>query len=325
MTARSAISLPYRAPVWLPGGHLQTIYPLARHAAAPAYRRERWETPDADFIDVDFVDCADRDAPLVVLFHGLEGSSHSHYATALMQALGAHGWGGAVAHFRGCSGEPNRLPRAYHSGDSAEIDWILRRLRVLHPRRAICASGVSLGGNALLKWAGEQEVAAGDIVQSVAAVCAPLDLAAAGLALQRGFSQLYARHFLATLKLSAAEKLERFPKLFDAARMHAARNLREFDDAVTAPLHGFRDAADYWRRASSKPWLPGIRLPALVINTLNDPFLPWQALPGAKEVSASVTLDYPAGGGHVGFVSGAFPGHLDWLPQRLLAFFDRTV
>ena len=325
MTARPAIALPYRAPVWLPGGHLQTIYPLARHAAAPAYRRERWETPDADFIDVDFVDCADRVAPRVVLFHGLEGSSHSHYAMALMQALGAHGWGGAVAHFRGCSGEPNRLPRAYHSGDSAEIDWILRRLRDTFPQRRIYAAGVSLGGNALLKWAGEQEAAARDVVQAVAGVCAPLDLTAAGRALQQGFSLLYAKHFLVTLKASSQAKLRRFPGLFDEGRMRAAETLYDFDDAVTAPLHGFRDAGDYWRRASSKPWLPGIRLPALVINALNDPFLPRQALPGAKEVSASVRLDYPAGGGHVGFVSGAFPGNLDWLPQRLLAFFDRTV
>jgi predicted alpha/beta-fold hydrolase len=239
-----------------------------------------------------------------------------------MQALADRGWSGAVPHFRGCSGEPNRLPRAYHSGDSAEIDWILRRLRARFPQRTLFASGVSLGGNALLKWAGEQEGAARDVVQAVAGVCAPLDLTAAGRALQQGFSLVYAKHFLGTLKASAGAKLARFPGLFDEARMRAAGNLYEFDDAVTAPLHGFRDAGDYWRRSSSKPWLGAIHLPTLVLNALNDPFLPRQALPAPQEVSTAVTLEYPSGGGHVGFVAGPFPGRLGWLPQRLLAYFE---
>lgn len=321
---------PYAAPPWLPGGHAQTIWPVIRKPAPPSYRRERWETPDGDFIDVDWLDVPEvagtplavPPSPLVVLFHGLEGSSSSHYAAALMHALAERGWAGVVPHFRGCSGEPNRLPRAYHSGDSAEIDWILRRLRARFLQRTIFAAGVSLGGNALLKWAGEQAGAACDVVQAVAGVCAPLDLTAAGRALQEGFSLVYAKHFLGTLKASAGAKLARFPGLFDEARMRAARNLYEFDDAVTAPLHGFRDAGDYWRRASSKPWLGGIRLPALVLNAQNDPFLPRQALPAPQEVSTAVTLEYPSGGGHVGFVSGDFPGRLGWLPQRLLAHFD---
>lgn len=316
---------PYRAPAWLPGGHAQTIWPVLRKGVPPAYRRERWETPDGDFIDVDWLDMAqEAAAPLVVLFHGLEGSSASHYAGALMHALARRGWAGAVPHFRGCSGEPNRLPRAYHSGDSDEIDWILRRMRERFPHRPIFATGVSLGGNALLKWAGERETAAHDVVQAVAAVCAPLDLTAAGQALQQGFSLAYAKHFLVSLKSSAEAKLARFPDVFDGTRMRSAKTLYDFDDAVTAPLHGFRDAADYWRRASSKPWLGGIRLPALVLNALNDPFLPRQALPNNRGVSASVTLEFPAAGGHVGFVTGAFPGHLAWLPQRLLEFFSHA-
>ena len=315
--------IPYRAPAWLPGGHAQTIWPIVRKGAPPSYRRERWDTPDGDFIDVDWLATPEEaGAPLVVLFHGLEGSSASHYAAALMQALARRGWGGAVPHFRGCSGEPNRLPRAYHSGDSAEIDWILQRLRRLFPQRRLFAAGVSLGGNALLKWAGEQEDSARDVVQALAAVCAPLDLTAAGQALQQGFSLVYAKRFLVTLKANSRAKLARFPGLFDERRMLSARTLYDFDDAVTAPVHGFRDAADYWRRASSKPWLGGVRLPALVLNALNDPFLPRQALPGPQQVSASVRLEYPEAGGHVGFVSGAFPGHLGWLPQRLLDFFD---
>ncbi len=314
---------PYVAPAWLPGGHAQTIWPVVRKPAPPPYRRERWETPDGDFIDIDWLAAPEAaGAPLVVLFHGLEGSSASHYAAALMHALAGRGWGGAVPHFRGCSGEPNRLPRAYHSGDSAEIDWILRRLRDRFPQRTIFAAGISLGGNALLKWAGEQEGGAPGVVQALAGVSAPLDLAAAGRALQAGFSLVYAKHFLATLKVSAGAKLARFPGLFDEARMRAARNLYEFDDAVTAPLHGFRDAGDYWRRAAAKPWLGGVRLPALVLNARNDPFLPHQALPTAREVSAAVTLEFPAGGGHAGFADGPFPGRPGWLPRRLLAFFD---
>jgi predicted alpha/beta-fold hydrolase len=312
---------PYRAPKWLPGGHAQTLYPLLIKPDLPAYRRERWETPDADFIDLDWVD-SDPAAPLLILFHGLEGSSHSHYACALMQAALGRGVGGVVAHFRGCSGESNRQPRAYHSGDSNEIDWILRRLRRQFPKRVLHAVGVSLGGNALLKWLGEREFHAVDIVQAAAAVSAPLDLSACGHHLARGFNHVYTQHFLATLKAGAAEKLKQFPGIFDGSRMRRARNLYEFDDVVTAPLHGYLGADDYWRRASAKPLLRGIRIPTLVLNARNDPFLPAHALPNDTQISAKVTLDQPHEGGHVGFVTGSFPGRLDWLPQRLLHFFE---
>jgi uncharacterized protein len=312
--------LPYRAPAWLPGGHAQTLYPLLIKPSLPAYRRERWDTPDGDFIDLDWID-APLDAPLLVLFHGLEGSSVSHYATALMRAAQVAGWVGTVVHFRGCSGEPNRLPRAYHSGDSAEIDWVLRRLRTRFPQRRLCVVGVSLGGNALLKWLGEQEGAANAVVDATAAVSAPLDLTACGHHLGRGFNCVYTRHFLRTLKQGAAAKLARFPGLFDGARMARSRSLYEFDDVVTAPLHGYRDADDYWRRASSKPLLRAIRVPTLLLNALNDPFLPVSALPRGTELSAAVRQETPSDGGHVGFVSGGWPGRLDWLPQRLLAYF----
>ena len=212
----------FRAPRWLPGGNLQTIWPALFSKTSPhgppAYRRERWDTPDGDFIDVDWTD-APLPAPLLVLFHGLEGSSASHYAVALMAAVQMAGWAGAVVHFRGCSGVPNRLPRAYHSGDSAEIDWVLRRLRSRFPQRHLFAAGVSLGGNALLKWLGEQELAAGAVVDAAAAVSAPLDLTACGHHLGRGFNRVYTHHFLRTLKRDAAAKLARFPGLFDGARM----------------------------------------------------------------------------------------------------------
>ncbi len=323
----SAALSTYRAPRWLPGGHSQTIYPLLIKPAPHAYRRERWETPDGDFIDLDWNDGAAEALanspgnPLVVLFHGLEGNSRSHYARSLMRALSAAGWAGVVVHFRGCSGQPNRLPRAYHSGDSDEVDWILRRLRAQHPRRAIHAVGVSLGGNVLLKWLGERGSEASHVVDAAAAVSAPVDLAACGHHLGRGLNRFYSQHFLSTLKPAAAARLRRFPGLFDAERLRAARDLYAFDDAVTAPLHGFSSADDYWRRASSKPWLRGIDVPTLLLNALNDPFLPSSALPHAGEVGAGVRVEFPAHGGHVGFVSGGPPGTLDWLPRRLIAFF----
>ena len=320
---------PYRAPRWLPGGHAQTIYAAVLvPRARVAYRRERWETPDGDFIDLDWVDEGRGSSgegrgerPLVVLFHGLEGSSRSHYALALMAALSERGMRGAAVHFRGCSGEPNRLPRAYHSGDAQEIEWILRRLRAQNSAAPLYAVGVSLGGNALLKWLGESGDGAAGIVDAAAAVSAPLDLMAAGDALGRGFNLVYARNFLETLQVKSLAKLERYPGLYDADAVRASRTLREFDNLVTAPLHGFRNTDDYWTRASSKPGLKNVRVPTLVINARNDPFLPAAALPGPADVSAAVTLEQPAEGGHVGFVSGAFPGNLGWLSRRLLVFF----
>jgi len=320
----------YRAPKWLPGGHAQTIYPLLIKPEPLPYQRERWETPDGDFIDLDWNTApkplaTDDATPLVTLFHGLEGNSNSHYAISLMRALSAIGWGGVVVHFRGCSGEINRLPRAYHSGDTEEIDWVLQRLQLHHPLRPLYAVGVSLGGNALLKWLGEREFHAVDRLRGAAAISAPVDLTACGHHLARGFNRLYTRHFLQTLKQNAIAKLQRFPGLFDEQRMLAAANLHQFDDIVTAPLHGFSSADDYWRRASSKPWLPHIRLPTLMLNAQNDPFLPARALPLRDQVSPKVKLELPRQGGHVGFVSGSLPGRLDWLPQRILHFFQHEV
>lgn len=311
---------PYQPPAWLPGGQAQTLWPLLIKPRPVGLRRERWTTPDGDFIDVDHLD-APPGAPLLVLFHGLEGSTASHYARSTAHACRAAGWRLALPHFRGCSGELNRRPRAYHSGDSAEIDWILHRLQAANDGRRVHAAGISLGGNALLKWAGESGAAAGEVVTGVAAFCAPLDLAACGHHLASGFNRIYTRHFLKTLKAVSRARLQRFPGLFDLARMQAASNLYQFDDAVTGPVHGFAGADDYWRRASAKPWLKSIAVPTLAVNPKNDPFLPSRHLPTAAEASSSVILEQPAAGGHVGFVTGPFPGRLDWLPQRLLHFF----
>lgn len=308
----------YRAPVWLPGGHLQTIIPATCVARPPvSYRRERWRCPDDDFIDVDFVD-GNAGQPLVILFHGLEGSSNSHYARALMAAIRARGWHGAVPHFRGCSGQANLAPRFYHSGDAAEIDWIVRRLAQRHGG-PVYVAGVSLGGNALLRWLGEAGHQA-ECIDAACAVSAPLNLARGGEALGRGINRLYTRMFLQTLVPKCLAKLEQFPGLFDRAALLAARDLYAFDNAVTAPLHGYRDTDDYWHRASACHVLHDITVPTLVLNAKNDPFLPGRYLP--QSAAPCVTLEYPEHGGHVGFARGAPPGRIDWLPQRILQFFD---
>ncbi len=314
----------YKAPRWLPGGHLQTIYP-ALYAPRPRVvtRRERWDTPDGDFIDLDWTThTVTVDAPLLVLFHGLEGSARSHYAQSFLAACNARGWRAVVPHFRGCSGELNRLPRAYHSGDSAEIGWVLQRLHTLHPDAPLFVVGISLGGNALAKWLGEQQQQA-NFVQAAACISAPLDLTLSALSLARGVNRLYTRNFLNTLKPKSLEKARRFPGIFDVGLMMKSRSFHEFDDIVTAPLHGFRNAQHYWQVSSGKQFLASITVPTLVLNALNDPFLPAHTLPRAHEVSKSVTLEQPRHGGHVGFPQGHFPGNLDWLPERVLRFFER--
>ena len=330
---------PFVSPAWLPGGHAQTIWPYLLPRPTVAFRRERVDAPDGDFWDFDWVDAPaamaativmqDRTSaagpsptPVVVLFHGLEGGSESHYARALMKAVPAIGWRGVIPHFRGCSGELNRAPRAYHSGDHEEVGAILAAIRNRIPAGTpTFAVGVSLGGSALLNWLGRAGSEAKRTLVAAAAVSTPLDLTAAGNALGKGLNRIYTRNFLGTLKPKSIALANRHPDLLDEIKVRRARTMFEFDDAVTAPLHGFDGAADYWRRASSKPWLPTIALPTLVLNAKNDPFVPAASLPSPGEASSHVLLEQPDDGGHVGFLTGPFPGHIDWLPSRLLHFF----
>jgi uncharacterized protein len=315
----------YHAPWWLPGGNAQTIYAakVARRytGAKPCWTRERWDTPDGDFIDVDWRSddiALSDDAPLLVLFHGLEGSSSSHYAQAFAAETQRRGWHMAVPHFRGCSGEINWAPRAYHSGDFEEIGWVLKRLRE-HHKGPMFAVGISLGGNALMRWGGEMSHAASQVVDGIASVCSPIDLTASGNAIDTGFNKaIYARMFLATMKPRAMQKLQQFPGLFDPEELMAANTLYAFDDVFTAPLHGFRNTDDYWDRASAKPGLSRVQIPALVLNARNDPFIPVICLPTHDQVSDHVTLWQPEAGGHVGFTSGVFPGDLHEMPWAVL-------
>ncbi len=335
----------YRAPFWLPGGNAQTIWPALYsrrfEGAKPTYRRERWTTPDGDFVDVDFQDAA-ATAPWLVLFHGLEGSSQSHYALAFASLARDAGLNFAVPHFRGCSGELNLAPRAYHSGDFEEIGWMLARFRARMATAAggtsraddangtsgpradsapLMAVGVSLGGNALLRWSQEAGSEATRTATAVAAVCSPLDLTAAGHAIGKGLNRLtYTPMFLRTMKPRALAKLAQHPGLFDRDKVVAAQDLHAFDDVFTGPLHGFLGVDDYWRRGSAKPHMARIRIPALVVNTGNDPFVPAQSLPTPPDVGSSVTMWRPATGGHVGFPSGTPPGHVMTMPRAVLTW-----
>jgi predicted alpha/beta-fold hydrolase len=339
MPIRVPQAMNYTAPWWLPGGNLQTIWAALRSrrflGPQPVFRRERWTTPDDDFVDVDWlVDDAPEPAivglsvqqppsqrrPLLVVFHGLEGSSASHYAEALADAARERGWACAIPHFRGCSGELNLAPRAYHSGDFVEIDWILRRFAGQHGGPVV-AVGISLGGNALMRWAGEIGADARQVVAGIASVCSPLDLTASGWAIGRGFNrQVYTRMFLKTMVPKALQKLEQHPGLFDRERLLAARDLYTFDDVFTAPVHGFRNADDYWSRASAKPHLHRVAVPALALNALNDPFVPAASLPQAADAGSHVTLWQPAQGGHVGFPLPPFPGHVRAMPDAVTGF-----
>ena len=318
----------FRAPWWQPGGHVQTIWAAlyAKVGVFPVWRRERWDTPDGDFIDIDFSSHpAGANAPTLVLFHGLEGSSSSHYAKALAQVCAQRGWHLAVPHFRGCSGEPNRLLRAYHSGDADEVDWILRRLQQ-GASGELLAMGVSLGGNALARWAGLQQQAAAELVKGAAVICAPLDLVAGGVNLGQGLNRwIYTPVFLRTLVPKALAKWQQAPGLFDRQRLQRARTLHDFDDVFTAPVHGFRDADDYWRRASAKPLLKQVAVPLLLLNARNDPFVPVHSLPTPDEVSAAVQLWQPPHGGHVGFASGAWPAHVQAMPLAVTEWLEQWL
>ena len=331
--ATTSYSAPYSAPFWLPSGHLQTIH-AAILASTPevSYRRERWELPDGDFVDVDWADSTNTkqnspanlpanlppDLPIVVLFHGLEGNSQSGYAKSLMATVQAKGWRGVVIHFRGCSGEPNRLPRVYYAGDTPEIQLLLSRVREHAPQAAIYAAGVSLGANALLKWLGESGEEAKNIINKAVAISAPMDLAASATALDTGLNRiLYTPRFIDSMRPKALAMNERFPGLLDIEKIKAAKTIHDIDNAVTAVLFGAKDADDYYAKNASKPWLNQIRLPTLILNAKNDPFIPELSLPTATEVSSFVTLEYPETGGHVGF-----SGRDNWLPNRLLEFFQ---
>jgi predicted alpha/beta-fold hydrolase len=318
---------------WLPGGHAQTIYPAffaKRRLNGPVvFRRQRLELPDGDFLDIDWLDAEQARAPTMVLFHGLEGSSASGYAQALASVCGHQGWRCAVVHFRGCSGEINRGPRAYFGGDTQDVEAALTSIRQTvsngsaqaQERGPITAVGVSLGGNALSLWASTRGAAASQWIDSLVSVSAPFDLNAAGIAVDTGLNRsIYARLFLSTMKRKAWLKAQQYPSLFDLPRVLAAKTLRVFDDAFTAPVHGFSGVDDYWTRASAKPRLSQLSIPSLLINARNDPLVPAHSLPTVSDLPSVVEVCRPETGGHVGFMAPSrlgLPGEITSFAQSL--------
>lgn len=278
-------------------------------------------TSDGDFVDLDWLDGA-GDAPVVLVLHGLEGSTGSHYVVGLLREAAARGWRAAALNFRSCSGELNRLPRFYHSGDTGDLDEVVRLLVERDPDVCLGVVGVSLGGNVLLKWLGEREVDVPKQLQGAVAISVPFDLVACARALDRGLPRLlYTTNFLRTLKAKVRRKARVFPGFVDVAAVLRARTFAQYDRALTAPLHGFADEMDYWTRSSSGPYLDRVRRPTLLINALDDPFVPSGTLPDPRRLPAGVQAEFVPGGGHVGFVEGPWPWRArSWAERRALEF-----
>jgi len=319
----------YTPAWWVPGAHLQTLWgKLVRRAPRVETRVERWTTPDGDEIELRRLDAAraSSGAPRLLLLHGLEGTINSVYLLGTLVQARVRGWAADVLIFRTCNGEMNRARRMYHSGETTDLDFVVRRLVATNPVQPLVAVGFSLGGNVLLKWLGEQGAAAPPQLVGAAAVSVPYDLERGSRHIERGFARVYGRHFLRTLRAKAHAKLRAFPGLFDVKALDRTRTLYDFDDSVTAPVHGFRNARDYYSRSSSIDFLSRIRRPTLLLSARNDPFLPREVLDRVVDVAshnACLHVEFHELGGHVGFVSGLNPFrpryYAEWRVVRFLA------
>jgi uncharacterized protein len=318
----------YRPARWLSNPHLVTMW--GKFFKAPrvlSTRTERWDTPDGDFVDVLRTD-APPDAPTFLLLHGLEGGARSHYAAGTLLEAGARGWQGNLLVFRTCGDEMNRAPRSYHSGETADLDLVVRRLLEERPHAPLVLGGVSLGGNVLLKWLGEQEGTVDSRVRAAVAVSVPFDLARSCAHMERGFTRLYGWNFLKSLKRKALEKLDQHPGIANRDRVIAARTLWEFDDAFTAVAHGFRDAADYYQRSSSIHFLDRIRVPTLLLSARDDPFHPYEVLDDVARIAdanSALRTEFTDRGGHVGFLEGAHPWRTANYAERRIVHFCESM
>ena len=317
----------YHPPWWYQGRHLQTLWgPLLRRFRRPPLRRERVDTPDGDFLDLDWLAASPAGAPLVLILHGLEGSSRSHYVSGLLRETAALGLRGVVLNFRSCSGELNRAPRLYHSGETSDLHWIIGRLLVREPSLRLGLVGVSLGGNVALKWLGERGEEAPAQAAAAVGISTPFDLAVCARALDRGLARsLYTAEFLRSLKAKVRAKAHLYDGRVDMKAAFRARTFAEYDRFVTAPLYGFADEHDYWTRCSSRAYLARIRRPCLLINAVNDPFIPAASLPEEAVVrSPWLAALFPGQGGHAGFLEGPL-GRRSWAERHALAFLRRHL
>ena len=321
--------VPYRPARWLRNPHLLTLWGrLFRRAAHFDHHIERWDTHDHDFVDIARVNARGAGKPTFLLLHGLEGRITSHYVSGTLNAASARGWQANLLIFRTCGGQTNRQARSYHSGDTDDIDFVVRRLLRERPDSPLVLAGVSLGGNALLKWLGEQGDAVDPRIVAATAVSSPFDLALCSRHIDTGFSRVYSWNFLTTLKTKAFDKIAAHPGIADAERVHRARTIWEFDDAFTGPVHGFRDAADYYSRSSSLGFLAHIRVPTLLLSAQDDPFYPAGLLDTVRSAAAlnsAITVEFVERGGHVGFVEGAHPWAVTSYCERRPAEFGQAV
>ncbi len=314
---------PFKPAWWLRNSHLQTLWPAVIRKRtlklAIELERERFELPDGDFLDLDWVN-KDAKGPIVLVLHGFEGSVNSHYAKGMLNTIDANGWRAVFMHFRGCSGEHNRLQRGYHSGDTSDLAYLVETLQKRERETNFAAIGYSLGGNILLKWLGETGKA--NPLKAAIAVSVPFELQKAANRIESGFSRFYQWYFLRCLRWRLRKKFERVPSPIDPALIEQVSSMRDFDNIFTAPLYGFRDADDYYRTTSSRQYLKFIEVPTLLVHAKDDPFMTADVIPSPAELSPSVTLEVTDAGGHVGFVSGKYPWRpVYWLEERTPLFF----
>lgn len=316
----------FKTPWWLPGAHLQTIWPTAtRRPINIEAQNERLELPDGDFLDLAWV--GSGNGPIVVVLHGLGGNIQSPYATGILQAIAMGGWRGVFMHFRGCSGVPNRLPRSYHSGETGDLHFVIHELRRRETQTPLAVIGFSLGGNVLIKWLGETGNT--NPLHAAIAVSVPFELHKSATHLSQGGRRFYQWWLLRQLRTTLKKKFTLLPAptdLIDLNKLDKLNTFWEFDDKITAPLHGFNGAADYYQRASSRPYLPLIKTPTLILQARDDPFIPVDALPEPHELAPQTHLELTENGGHVGFVTGNLPWQpIYWLEQRAVAYLQKFL
>lgn len=312
---------------WLRGPHRQTLFAAKLRPSPPiSVERERLELPDGDFLDLAWLPAphAGDDAPLVVVLHGLTGSIESKYARGLLRRVQARGWRGVLMHFRGAGEQPNRLARGYHSGDTGDFGFVLDLLRKRYPAAAMAAVGYSLGGNVLLKYLGERK--SETPLSAATAVSVPFDLAICAESINRGLGRAYQRHLIDSMRAALERKFSDVEPPFPLPDLAGLTDFRTFDDAITAPLHGFEDVDDYYTRASSRPFLRHIEVPTLVLHSADDPFMAPEVIPRADELSRAVRLELSEHGGHVGFVAAdRWLRPVFWLERRIPAFLEELL
>ncbi|CAI87943.1 MULTISPECIES: hydrolase [Pseudoalteromonas] len=312
---------------WMTNRHVQTIMPrFFRPFHHTRYQLEQLDTPDGDFIELAWSLPHNETAPLAVVLHGLEGNINSFYAKGMMKALKKQGFAVVLMHFRNCSTEVNRLPRAYHSGDTADLSFFINHLKQLYPNRPLVAVGFSLGGNVLAKYLGEQQQQCP--LSAAALVSAPYDLSASSDVIRKSLGKIYQKYLLDRMKKSMQRKLPQIKQQISITtdQLMEIDDLLEFDNQLTAPLHGFENAHDYYRQASAMPYLKHIAVPTLIIHAKDDPMLSIKAVPSRQDVSEHVTLRISEKGGHVGFISGKNPFKpVFWLEQAVPSYFGQYV